>query len=294
MSALLKMQTSPVCTVIRPLAQLSPLIIASPHSGRDYSTEFLASSRLDPRTLRRSEDSFVDELFEAAPALGAPLLHAAFPRAFCDVNRERWELDPDMFAEPLPDFCNTESRRVAAGFGTIARVVSSGETIYRRKLRFEEARARIETCWEPYHAALGGLIETTLSCFGRCVLIDCHSMPGDQPARNGELARFVLGDAHGTSCSPAIVQIVEERLRHDGYTVRRNDPYSGGFVTHHYGRPQAGVHVLQVEIARSLYMDERRHAKRPGFAPLRETINGLIAVLVNSLQSDGSLMSPPG
>ena len=281
MSALLDLpEMAPAPFLIeRPAEQTCPIVFSSPHSGRDYPLDFVSDSRLDPKALRRSEDSFVEELFAFAPGLGAPLISATFPRAFCDVNRERWELDPEMFSDPLPGYCNVTSRRVAAGFGTIARVVASGETIYRRKLRFEEARARIETCWEPYHAALGALIEETRRRFGGCLLVDCHSMPEDAP-RFREQARFVLGDAHGVSCAPGIVQLVESHLQADGYVVRRNDPYAGGYVTRFYGRPAAGVHVLQLEIARRLYMDERRNEKRPGFEVLRADLTRLAAALI--------------
>ncbi len=285
MSAILRAAETPrpALVLVRPPSQKSPLILASPHSGRDYHPDFVAASRLDARSLRRSEDSFVDELFAAAPGMGAPLLSASFPRAFCDVNRERWELDPEMFADPLPVYCNTTSRRVAAGFGTVARVVANGEVIHRRKLRFEEARQRIETCWEPYHVALQALIDETRQAFGRCLLIDCHSMPGDLVGRSRAPAGFVLGDAHGASCAPEIVGLVEECLQHSGYVVRRNDPYAGGFVTRHYGRPDAGIHVLQLEIARGLYMDERRNEKRRGFDALRHHLDRLMATVIEKI-----------
>jgi N-formylglutamate amidohydrolase len=190
--------------LVRPEAQSAPLVFASPHSGRLYPPAFIAAARLDALGLRRSEDSFVDALFEAAPAHGAPLLAATFPRAFCDPNREPWELDPGMFADDLPPWVNTTSARVGAGLGTIARVVASGETIYRAKLPFAEAERRVRACWEPFHDALFSLIAETRRRFGACLLIDCHSMPAHgNPGRNGvPAADFVLGDAHGTACSP--------------------------------------------------------------------------------------------
>jgi N-formylglutamate deformylase len=286
MSALLELPEVPAPFVVeRPVEQTCPIVFSSPHSGRNYSADFMTDSRLDARALRRSEDSFVDELFGFAPAFGAPLISANFPRAFCDVNRERWELDPDMFSDPLPGYCNVTSRRVAAGFGTIARVVASGEAIYRRKLRFEEARMRVETCWEPYHAALRALIDATSARFGGCLVIDCHSMPEDAP-RFREQARFVLGDAHGASCAPKIVQVVESQLQASGYVVRRNDPYAGGYVTRFYGRPTLGIHVLQLEIARRLYMDERRNEKRPGFDVLRADLMRLVGAVIRHLADD--------
>ncbi len=260
-----------------------PIVAASPHSGQDYSTEFLATSRLELPALRRSEDSFVDELFDFAPSMGVPLLAARFPRAFCDVNRERWELDPDMFAEPLPAYCNVNSRRVAAGFGTIARVVANGSAIYRRKLRWDEAKTRIETCWEPYHAALSELVEGARIRFGRCLLIDCHSMPDEPLPRSRPPAAFVVGDAHGISCAPEIVASIERQLRATGLLVRRNDPYAGGYVTRHYGQPRSGVHVVQLEIARRLYMDESSHRKREGFVPLQARLQAMMVTIAREL-----------
>jgi N-formylglutamate deformylase len=261
-----------------------PLVFASPHSGQNYPLDFLAAARLAPLALRRSEDSFVDELFAAAPAHGAPLLLATFPRAWCDPNREAWELDPAMFEDELPAWVNRSSPRVQAGLGTIARIVSSGEPIYRGKLRFAEAEQRVRVGWQPYHDALDGLISETTAAFGACLLIDCHSMPGPLPAaaagseKRADVA-FVLGDAHGTSCDPAITRLAEACLTGFGYRVRRNDPYAGGYTTRHYGHPGRGVHVLQIEISRALYMDERRIEKRPGFETLRAQLTHLVATL---------------
>src|ERR1044071_3604089 len=184
----------------QPQTRVLPLVLASPHSGADYPSGFLAASRLDPVTLRRSEDSFVNDLFGAAPKLGAPLLAARFPRAYLDVNGEPWELDPTMFADALPNYVNIRSPRVRMGLGTIARVVASGEEIYARKLRFAEARTRVETLYHPYHQALRHLVLDTEAAFGGCLLIDCHSMPSAASEAGGQSpADIVLGDCHGTS-----------------------------------------------------------------------------------------------
>ena len=283
---------SDAVTVARPARQTTPLLFASPHSGRRYSGDFLASSRLDPLGLRRSEDSFVDELYAAAPDFGAPLLAATFPRAWCDANREPWELDPMMFADELPQWVNATSPRVAAGLGTIARIVASGEAIYRYKLRFADAEHRVNACWQPYHDMLGALIGGTKAMFGTCLLIDCHSMPSPGPATSGALGGapgrnafkmpdFVLGDAHGTACSPQVTRFVERALIGLGFTVRRNDPYAGGFITRHYGRPRDRIHVLQIEIARDLYMDEARIERLPRFTAIRHDLTTLIEALAN-------------
>src|SRR3984957_12987086 len=277
--------TQPPVLVAHPAVQTAPLVFASPHSGRCYSTEFLAASRLDPPGLRRSEDSFVDELFAAAAGFGAPLVRATFPRAWCDPNREAWELDPGMFADPLPSWVNTTSPRVSAGLGTIARVVASGEAIYRGKLAFAEAERRIETCWKPFHDTIATLVEDTRVRFGQCVLIDCHSMPSHVQAngRGERLADVVLGDAHGTACAPHITRFVERRLHDLGYRVRRNDPYAGGFIPRHYGRPRQQVHALQIEIARGLYMDEARFERSAGFRGIQQDMGQLIEALAAEL-----------
>ena len=269
-----------------PVVQTAPLVFASPHSGRNYLPEFLDAARLDARALRRSEDSFVDELFGSAPAHGAPLLTATFPRAYCDPNREMWELDPAMFDDELPAWVNTTSARVGAGLGTIARVVASGEVIYRRKLLFTEAEQRVRACWAPYHEALEGLLASTRDRFGGCVLVDCHSMPahGAPPGRGAALD-FVLGDAHGTTCSPAVTRRIEQVLTGFGYVVRRNDPYAGGYVTRHYGRPREGIHAIQIEVARGLYMDESRFERSPACAALQSHLSALMADLAATGQS---------
>ncbi len=265
----------PPVLVHRPATQTAPVVFASPHSGRNYPAPFVASARLDLLGLRRSEDGFVDELFESVPNHGAPLVAASFPRAFCDANREPWELDPAMFDGPLPDWVNTTSARVGAGLGTIARIVASGEPIYRAKLPFEEAQARVAGFWQPFHDALRSTIDETLARFGTCLLIDCHSMPGVSQASR-ERADIVLGDAHGTSCSAALIRQIEQPLVALGFRVRRNDPYAGGYITRHYGRPREGVHAVQIEICRSLYMDERRIEKTANFGAIQDRLTAWV------------------
>ncbi|MDX1709797.1 MAG: N-formylglutamate amidohydrolase [Rhodovibrionaceae bacterium] len=266
--------------VLRPHSQRLPLVIASPHSGRAYPDSFLSASRLDSLGLRRSEDSFVDELFAAAPKVGAPLIHALFPRAYVDPNREPFELDPAMFDDELPAYANTRSPRVAAGLGTIARVVASGAEIYRGKLSFTEALGRIHGCYWPYHTALRDLVQQTREDFGCCLLLDCHSMPSvggpmDMDRRSHRVD-IVLGDCHGTSCAETAVSAAENLLGDLGYSVTRNTPYSGGFVTRHYGRPAEGVHALQIELNRALYMDEERIERGPGLARVAQDMTRLM------------------
>jgi len=268
----------------------APLVFASPHSGRDYSAEFLAATRLTPLTLRRSEDSFLDEIVAGTPGQGATTIAARFPRSFCDANREAWELDPGMFSDPLPGWVNTTSPRVRAGLGTIARVVGGGETIYAEKLAFAEAERRVRCFWQPYHDALSALLESLLASTGRCLLVDCHSMPAHACDGRRPLPDVVLGDAYGSACAPAVTQFVDRFFTGRGYQVRRNDPYAGGFITRNYGRPQRRLHAIQVEFARSLYMDEETLERRPGLATLASDMTHLAAALARDLPdiTDGS------
>jgi len=279
-----------VLTVIQPAVQRVPLVFASPHSGTDYPAEFIAQSALDPRTLRRSEDSFVDELFASAPAQGAPLLKALFPRAYLDANREAYELDPSMFDGPLPDGVNSSSPRVGAGLGTVARVVSTGAEIYRGKLSFSEVERRIASLYRPYHACLEKLVDDTVQRFGRCLLVDCHSMPsiGGPTEKDSGASRVdvVLGDCYGSSCAISVTETAERALRDLGYRVVRNSPYAGGFTTRHYGTPWNGRHALQIEINRRLYMDERNHTKRPEFSRLQAHLGQVIESLATLAGTD--------
>lgn len=262
----------PPVEIVRPAQTSTPLVFSSPHSGCFYPAGFVAASRLDPVMLRRSEDAFVDELYGEAPSCGAALLKARFPRAFVDPNREPYELDPGMFASALPSWVNRSSPRVGAGLGTIARVVANGAEIYRGKLDFAEAEAWIEQLYRPYHNALGALLDESVAQFGRVLLIDCHSMPavGGPMDRDPGKRRvdFVLGDAHGASCSRAVIDWAESCLRAMGYSVARNDPFAGGFITRHYGRPATDRHALQIEVNRRLYMDEDRIARNANFPRL--------------------------
>ncbi|WP_395516962.1 N-formylglutamate amidohydrolase [Pseudorhizobium flavum] len=249
-----------------PTCQTIPFVYNSPHSGRCYPTTFLADSRLDSVAIRRSADHYVDELFAPAPELGAPLLAANFPRAYLDVNREPYELDPKMFDGPLPSFANISSLRVAGGLGTIPRIVAENMEIYRRRLSVEEGLARIERIYKPYHTALRRLIARTHARFGTSILIDCHSMPGNIRLSGSDVRPdFIIGDRYGTSASADLSRAAICILSELGFTAVRNKPYAGGFITEHYGRPTRGLHALQIEINRALYVDEVTLEKRRDF-----------------------------
>jgi N-formylglutamate deformylase len=269
----------------------APVLFSSPHSGRRYPRDFLKASRLDAETLRRSEDSFVDELFADVVGLGVPLLHAHFPRAFLDANREPYELDPRMFSGRLPHFANTRSLRVAGGLGTIARIVADAEEIYRQPLAVEEALARIETYYRPYHRALADTLRGHMREFGIAVLIDCHSMPSSAAGEDHSgRPDIVLGDRYGTSCALEITDHAQQALEKLGYKVRRNKPYAGGYITERYGNPAQNFHALQIEINRSLYMDEKQYRKRQDFAGLQGDLTAFAETMIAAFP--GWLTSP--
>lgn len=280
-----------VFEVLEPASQRIPFVFNSPHSGRYYPQSFLDQSRLDSHSIRRSEDHFVDELFQSATLLGAPLLRAHFPRAFLDVNREPYELDPRMFEGALPAHANISSMRVAGGLGTVPRLVAENMEIYRSRVPVEEALARIEAIYKPYHATLRKLIARTHVQFGMAVLIDCHSMPGNvHLAGSSQRPDFIIGDRYGTSAAAELSRVAVELLEQLGYAVTRNKPYAGGFITEHYGRPTRGLHALQIEINRSLYIDEASLVKKPGFAALATDLATFVAELACHVEDYGAYL----
>lgn len=273
--------------VVEPERRTTPLVFNSPHSGTDYPPEFIEQSCLDPHTLRRSEDCHVDRIFAGVTSLGAPLIRVHVPRAYLDLNREPYELDPSMFADRLPAYVNCTSIRVAGGLGTIPRLVSDTAEIYRRPLRFSEAENRIKSLYFPYHRLLANVLDESYVEFGNVVLIDCHSMPsmvatpisGDMHVRPD----FVLGDRYGASCAPALTDYVFEKLSCRGFTVSRNRPYAGGHITQIHGRPSEGRHALQIEINRALYMDEVTLTLHDGFNRLVAELDAVVAALKEDL-----------
>src|SRR6187397_358489 len=262
-------ELDPPFEILEPQMCQGPVLFNSPHSGSTYPRDFLAACRLDIVTLRRSEDSFVDELIAGVVRCGYPMMRAHFPRCFVDVNREPYELDPRMFEGRLPSFANTRSMRVAGGLGTVARVVGDAQEIYDQRISVDDALRRIENLYKPYHRALRRLFGRVHRDFGAAMLIDCHSMPSSTgPKDDRPRADVVLGDRYGTSCVAAVSETIESTLRELGYAISRNKPYAGGFITEHYGNPAAGLHAIQIEFNRALYMNERRFERSAGFARL--------------------------
>ncbi|MEE2944110.1 MAG: N-formylglutamate amidohydrolase [Pseudomonadota bacterium] len=260
----------------RPKELTSAVVFASPHSGNDYPDWFLRRSILNAMSIRSSEDAFVDRLFEAAPEFGAPILKAGAPRAFVDYNRSSEELDPALIAGVK---WTGNNPRIASGLGVIPRVVSNARPIYRGKLRIDEAESRLTNYWHPYHNVLKSLIQEAEVEFGRAILIDCHSMPHEAlenvRLKNGKRPEIVLGDRFGASAHPEIVEEIEAAFKAVGFVVSRNTPFAGAYVTQHYGRPSRRHHAVQVEIDRSLYMDEARIAPNSQFDDVRRALRSV-------------------
>lgn len=261
-----------------PRQRQSCVVFASPHSGRQYPAAFLARTALDHRTIRSSEDAFVDELFASAPRFGAPLLCALAPRSYVDLNRSADELDPALIEGVRALALNP---RVGSGLGVIPRVVANGRAIYRGKLSLTEARNRLDGVWHPYHRALQQVLDDHHAMFGEAILVDCHSMPHEAietcSLRNAPRPEVVIGDRFGASASPAVVDAVEAVIRGAGLRVGRNAPFAGAYVTQHYGRPARRQHVLQIEIDRALYMDERTIERHAHFESVRRVMTEITA-----------------
>ena len=268
---------------LEPAASPVPFVFSAPHSGTTYPRDLLRCTKLDWLTLRRSEDTFVDELFGGVVDHGSPLIRARFPRVYLDLNREETELDPAMFDGPLDVPVNADSPRVAGGLGVIAKIVGERQEIYGAPLPASEAAYRIERFWQPYHTALAERIAHSVATFGTCVLVDCHSMPSGAvkaDERTGPRSDIIIGDRFGTSCSPQLSDELARLLRRRGFVVGRNRPYAGGFITERYGHPPS-VHAVQLEINRALYMNEAAFTRLPGFAGLQRQLGEVCGELID-------------
>ncbi len=265
-----------------PESWTTSVVFASPHSGRDYPASFLRSSMLDERAIRTSEDAFVDELFGAAPGFGAPLLAARVPRAFVDLNRSADELDPALIEDVRRV---THNPRVTSGLGVVPRVVANGRSIYRGKLKLHEAEDRLTRFWHPYHARLHALLVEAHGRFDEAILVDCHSMPHEAIDSichgKGPRPDIVLGDRFGAAAAPELVEMVEAAFGSAGLVVARNAPFAGAYTAQNYGRPSRRQHVVQVEIDRALYMNEKTIQPSSGFDDFRAAITGVVAQLAD-------------
>ncbi len=276
--------------ILAPAHWSVPAVFNSPHSGGYIPPSLIARAQLSRLALLQSQDCFVDELFSGCQQHGIPMLRALASRAYLDLNREPFELDQRMFAENLPGHMNPGSPRVAAGFGTVPRLVIEGQEIYRGKLALAEALSRIEQFYRPYHRTLDTLMNEAHQSTGQVLLIDCHSMPASavRVAHAPDQAQVdvVVGDRFGASCDRGLACAVHDFFEKRGLRVVRNKPYAGGFITECYGAPQQNRHALQIEINRRLYLNERTQEKHAGFVELRRILTEF-AVFVGSLLSEG-------
>jgi N-formylglutamate deformylase len=277
--------------VMAPAAPRGGLVLASPHSGRHYPAALIAASRLDRLALRKSEDAFVDELFAAAPALGATLVTTDFARAWIDMNRAPDELDPALI-DGLGKAPLQTSPRVQAGLGVVPRSVGDGAMIYAKRIPAGEALARVRELHAPYHAALSGALDAARRARGLCVLLDCHSMPS--AASGTPSVDVVLGDRFGAACAPALTQAAQDALRAAGLSVARNAPYAGGYATERHGKPGDRRHALQIEINRGLYMVEGAMQRRETFAAVRAAMDALVLALIEAGEAMARRFAAPG
>lgn len=282
----------PAYDLFRPNIRSTSVIFASPHSGREYSASFLRRSILDERTIRSSEDAFVDILFGGVPEYGAPLLTARAPRAYLDLNRAPDELDPAVVYGVRSAAHNP---RVSSGLGVIPRVVANGRAIYRGKLRQTDVETRIRGYWRPYHETLTSLIDESLGQFSEAILIDCHSMPHEAIENishpHGHLPDIVLGDRFGAAAAPEIMERVESVFLAAGLNVVRNAPFAGAYMAQHYGRPSRGQHVIQIEIDRALYMDETTIKPNSNFKAFKALLDGVIRDIADIGRVDGRALA---
>ena len=281
-------------TLAPPAAPAIALVCDSPHSGTDYPADY---GHAVPRALlRRGEDTHVDALWSAAPAVGATLLAACFPRSYIDPNRTLDDLDAELLDGPWPQPLSP-GEKTRLGFGLVWRNINARTPIYDRRLTVAEVQNRIDRYYRPYHAALAGAIETTAARFGGVWHLNLHSMPSDayerlQIASAHPLADFVLGDRDGTTCEPEFVALLEEQLRARGYRVARNDPYKGVQLIAQIGQPARGRHSLQVEIRRPVYMDETTRERNADFQTVQSDLTAVLHAIAAYLRDRTGALAP--
>ncbi len=281
--------TGEAVSVAEPHRVTSATVFSSPHSGRHYPQLFRHTSRLDDIALRASEDAYIDDIFSMAPHYGAPLVAAQFPRAFVDANRAEDELDPALIARYTSR--RPKTLRVSAGLGVIPRIVAENTPIYERKIPLTEAEARIEACYRPFHHCLATTIDRARDHYGIALLIDCHSMPSDNSVRSNRRAEIVLGDCYGASAISDISDVAFALFREAGFCVARNAPFAGGYITQRYGNPRQGIHALQIEIDRGMYLDQKRMIPTSNYNALKRVLEPIVAELAALPLRLGSAMA---
>ncbi len=265
-----------------PERSILPIIAVSAHSGRFYPDEFLKQCQIPLDQLRKLEDCYVDELAAFCPQLGIAFISLNYARAYIDVNRDAMELDPEMFKSPLPIMPNDTSR-IKMGLGSIPRLVESRE-IYSEKIAFVDILRRIDNVYRPFHRTLRNLIDSRINVFGRCLVIDCHSMP-DLAApliENKDISHdIILGNRFGETCHDATIGYIEQAFQNNGFSVKRNDPFAGGFITRNYGKPKRSVETIQIEINRKLYLDEKNFTKNSAFNETQKRLQSSFQIIAS-------------
>jgi N-formylglutamate amidohydrolase len=263
-----------------PHAEELPLIFDSPHSGSSYPKDFRFCCPFE--VLRTAEDTYVDELYSAAPEFGATLIGAIFPRSYLDPNRAVDDLDSALIDGTWPSPL-APSHKTRSGLGVVRRVVRPSIPIYDRKLGVDEILVRLDRYHTPYHRVLEEACQSAHRKFGAVWHVNCHSMPSQRSAnaskKGGHCADFVLGDRDGTTCEPEFTDFVARELRGRGYTVRINEVYKGVEIVKRQGRPAVHRHSLQIEVDRALYMNQKTLEKSPGFEQVQADITELIGAL---------------
>ena len=275
-------------SMIRHLPGISALVLDSPHSGTQYPADFLFSC--ETLVLRRAEDTHVEKLYDFASSLGVHWVEAYFPRSYLDANRNTTEIDQTLLETPWPGVIETDAKvmsKVRLGKGLVWRTTDNGLPIYNRLLSVAEVQARVDNCWQPYHAAVSSAIDAAHAEHGYCIHINCHSMPAIASSNATDFpgeahADFVVGDRDGTTAHPALSQLMCGHLRGLGYSVAYNHPYKGVELVRRYGSPTKQRHSIQLEINRKLYMDEKTLDLTPGFTPLKKHLQSLMKLLLTT------------
>ncbi len=274
--AALSALSSPI-SLYGPTAPSGPVLLSSPHSGRHYPSSFIQLTGLRKPTLRQNEDCFVDRLIAPLIRDGFQQIIANFPRIYVDVNRSATEWPPELAgygrrANALLPL--SISPRARAGMGVIPTRIGACE-LYPQGLSGEIIQNRLNAFYHPYHKALSEQMRQTKARFGRVLLLDMHSMPA-QTAEGRNRADIILGTRYGESARGRTIALVQDAFVKRGYSVVLDQPYAGGYITAHYGQPDKGREVVQIEINKALYMADKYLAPHQGFIPLQENLAAII------------------
>jgi len=260
-----------ILTVTEPTGRTAPVVFDSPHSGTVWPGDFDTIVPLE--VLRKSEDMFVDELFADVPDQGAVLIAALFPRAYIDPNRGLADLDQRLLESPWPEPLKPGDKS-RMGHGLVWRICPPDYPMYDRRLSTIEVQQRIDSYWQPYHDALSDVMNDLHQDFGAVWHVNCHSMPAATLKQAGlvngrQRADFVLGDRDGSTCDRDFTALVADTLTEMGYRVNVNDPYKGVELIRAFSNPRRNRHSIQIEVNRSLYMDEVTFQRNGSFESLR-------------------------